>query len=167
MIPFFWSPGWNSIQSVNKYQDEVGHSLRDGDPGVRLLEPQGTKATYFIGIPEQFVPRKGHLMAVHLHHIYGSEELSAWSPPVATRIPQPYVLLNPVDAEERNLKADDTFHFDIEDQAYAMPVKISSDMPQGVAGLPYGLAGLPYVELPSWCTLKTNNMSWKKEVYTP
>jgi NADH-quinone oxidoreductase subunit G len=166
MIPFFWSPGWNSIQSVNKYQDEVGHSLRDGDPGVRLLEPRGTKATYFIGIPEQFVPRKGHLMAVHLHHIYGSEELSAWSPAVATRIPQPYVLLNPVDAEERNLKADDTFNFDIEDQAYAMPVKISPDMPQGVAGLPYGLAGLPYVECPSWCILKTN-MSWKKEVYTP
>ena len=37
-IPFFWSPGWNSIQSVNKFQAEVGGPLRGGDPGVRLVE---------------------------------------------------------------------------------------------------------------------------------
>src|ERR1019366_7608106 len=29
--PFFWSPGWNSIQSVNKFQSEIGSALRTGD----------------------------------------------------------------------------------------------------------------------------------------
>ena len=38
MIPFFWSPGWNSVQSINKYQEEVGGSLRGDDPSLYLRE---------------------------------------------------------------------------------------------------------------------------------
>ncbi len=29
VIPFYWSPGWNSVQSINKYQIEVGGPLHD------------------------------------------------------------------------------------------------------------------------------------------
>ena len=39
LIPFFWSPGWNSIQAVNKYQSEIAGPLRGGPAGVRLIEP--------------------------------------------------------------------------------------------------------------------------------
>ena len=39
LIPFVWSPGWNSIQSTNTYQKEIGGPLRGGDPGVRMFEP--------------------------------------------------------------------------------------------------------------------------------
>ena len=39
LIPFFWSPGWNSIQAVNTYQKEPGGPLRSGDAGVRMFEP--------------------------------------------------------------------------------------------------------------------------------
>src|SRR5690606_19375260 len=37
-VPFYWAPGWNSIQAVNKYQQEVGGPLKGGDPGIKLLE---------------------------------------------------------------------------------------------------------------------------------
>jgi len=33
LIPFFWAPGWNSAQSLNKFQDEVGGHLRGGVRG--------------------------------------------------------------------------------------------------------------------------------------
>ena len=39
LIPRFWAPGWNSVQSLNKFQEEVGGQLRGGDPGIRLIEP--------------------------------------------------------------------------------------------------------------------------------
>ena len=39
LIPFFWSPGWNSIQAINTYQKEIGGPLRGGDAGVRIFEP--------------------------------------------------------------------------------------------------------------------------------
>ncbi len=40
LIPRYWSPGWNSVQSLNKFQSEVGGPLRGGDPGQRLIEPK-------------------------------------------------------------------------------------------------------------------------------
>ena len=39
LIPRFWAPGWNSVQALNKFQEEVGGPLRGGDPGRRLIEP--------------------------------------------------------------------------------------------------------------------------------
>ncbi|MGA2092697.1 MAG: NADH-quinone oxidoreductase subunit NuoG [Sedimentisphaerales bacterium] len=37
LITRFWSPDWNSVQSVTKYQREIGGPLIGGDPGVRLI----------------------------------------------------------------------------------------------------------------------------------
>jgi NADH-quinone oxidoreductase subunit G len=49
LITHFWSPGWNSVQSVTKFQNEAGGTLRGGNPGVRLIEPNpSTKAKYFL-----------------------------------------------------------------------------------------------------------------------
>ena len=76
MIPFFWSPGWNSVQSINKYQQEVGGALHDGDPGIRLFEGTDRSPEYYTSVPEKFISLEGHLLMVPVHHIFGSEELS-------------------------------------------------------------------------------------------
>ena len=39
LVARYWSPGWNSVQALNKFQQEVGGPLRGGDPGKRLIEP--------------------------------------------------------------------------------------------------------------------------------
>ncbi|MBR9999439.1 MAG: NADH-quinone oxidoreductase subunit NuoG, partial [Cyclobacteriaceae bacterium] len=50
IIPYFWSPGWNSPQAVNKFQIEVGGPLQGGDPGIRLFEPRKEAGSdYFPG----------------------------------------------------------------------------------------------------------------------
>jgi len=43
----YWSPGWNSIQALNKFQQEAGGPLSGGDPGVCLIQPTGEKARPF------------------------------------------------------------------------------------------------------------------------
>lgn len=155
MIPFFWSPGWNSIQSVNKYQEAIGKALRGGDPGVRLVEPEATwKLNYYQGIPEPFRPMDDHLWIVPLHHIFGSEELSARAPAVAQRIPDPYLLMNNGDAGTLELHEGDQFTFHIGEQTYRLPVKITDTLPNGVAAVPYGIETIPYAELPEWATIQ-------------
>ena len=152
-IPFFWSPGWNSVQSVNKYQEEVGAALRGGDPGVRLLEPsKNPTATYYDGVPEAFKPSAGHLLIVALHHIFGSEEQSNKSKSVAQRIPKPYVMVNAGDAVNLKLKEGSNLNFEVDKHIYSLPVKISADIPTGVGGIPYGLISCS--ELPAWGILK-------------
>jgi NADH-quinone oxidoreductase subunit G len=163
MIPFFWAPGWNSVQSINKYQQEVGGPLRDGDPGIRCFEPVKTSTIqYFKSDPAIFESQEDHLLIVPLHHIFGSEELSAMSPAVGERSPSPYVLVNTADSADLKLRENDELSFEVGGQPYQLPVKVSSDMPRGMAGLPYGLPGLPFVELPAWGILK-KEIKWMKQ----
>jgi len=155
LTPFYWSPGWNSVQSINKYQEEVGGSLKGGDPGIRLFEPaQHAEVNYFMSVPEGFVHSHDHLLMVPLHHIFGSEELSSRSAAVAQRSAKPYVVVNTQDALELKITEGQLLAFDVDGHSHKLPVKISPAMPQGMAGLPYGLSELPFVELPAWSILK-------------
>jgi NADH-quinone oxidoreductase subunit G len=40
LISRYWSPGWNSVQALNKYQEDIGGHLKGGDTGIRLIEPR-------------------------------------------------------------------------------------------------------------------------------
>lgn len=155
MIPFYWWPGWNSVQSMNKYQQEVGGPLHGGDPGIRCFEgAQNGKIEYFASDPAIYHRLTDHLMMVPLHHIFGSEELSARSPSVSQRCHEPYVMLNNADAMELNIQENQLLSFEVDGQPYNLPARLSSAMTKGMAGLPYGLKGLPFVELPEWAILK-------------
>jgi NADH-quinone oxidoreductase subunit G len=161
MIPFFWAPGWNSVQSVNKYQEEVGAALKGGDPGVMLLRPDGT-AKYFTAIPDIYKSIDGQLWAVAIHHIFGSEEMSAKSKSVAERIPQAYVLLNTEEASTKQIREAENLSFQIDGQDYDLPVKLSDKMPKGAIGFPVGLPNVPFSDLPAWAMLKTKTVSNKQ-----
>ena len=157
MIPFFWSPGWNSVQSINKYQQEVGKALRGGDPGIRLFEPSPNGNTkYFNTVPEKFIPSQNQLLVVPLHHIFGSEQLSSHAEAVAKRIPEPYVVLSKEDAATLKVESDQTLSFEIEGQSYQLPVRISKVLPKGTLGLPFGLSKLPFVALQSIAKIKNS-----------
>jgi NADH-quinone oxidoreductase subunit G len=41
LVPYYWSPGWNSPQATNKYLDEPGGEPEDGNPGVLLFNNLG------------------------------------------------------------------------------------------------------------------------------
>jgi NADH-quinone oxidoreductase subunit G len=159
MIPFFWSPGWNSVQAINKYQEEIGGSLKGDDPGLRLIEPKkGAVPKYFTDLPEIFIPLQDHLWLVSLHHIFGSEELSARGEAVAKRVPKSYVMVNDHDANELKLTSGTILEFEVNRQPYKLPVEISTSIPKGIAGMPYGLPGLPFIDLPAWAILKSTKL---------
>ncbi|WP_143310442.1 NADH-quinone oxidoreductase subunit NuoG [Chitinophaga vietnamensis] len=152
MIPFFWWPGWNSVQSVNKFQQEIGGQLHDGDSGKRLLEPlpaNGNGHTpYFREVPQPFIPLAGHLLLVPLYHIYGSEELSVHTPGVAERIPAPYIMLHSEDAKRFQVAAGHLLYFMDKGHQYALPVVINDTLQRGAAGIPVGLPQMQVAEVP-------------------
>jgi NADH-quinone oxidoreductase subunit G len=85
MVSRYWAPGWNSVQALNKFQQEVGGPLRGGDPGVRLLEPtSGSAPAFFPAVTSSpdvgpgDAPSSGYCL-------FGSEELSMHAPAVAAR----------------------------------------------------------------------------------
>ncbi|MBD3275278.1 MAG: molybdopterin-dependent oxidoreductase, partial [Candidatus Marinimicrobia bacterium] len=154
LISYFWSPGWNSVQSTSKYQQEVGGELRGGDPGVRLIEPKPNVMTkYFDTIPDAFESKSDEWFVLPLYHIFGSDETSAVSEGLSQRIPNPYIALNPSDAEKLNLSMDEKVQFSRDGREYKITLKIHDKLPAGVAGLPVGLSDLVGIELPFWTSL--------------
>jgi NADH-quinone oxidoreductase subunit G len=150
LIPRFWSPGWNSIQSLNKFQDEVGGPLRGGDPGQRLIEPKQTGPKFFDEVPNAFQPRNDEWLIVPLSHIFGSEELSVLSPGIAARAPQRYLSMNDDDAGRLAVTEGEEVELRVAGNIHYLPVKIRHALPKGIAGLPVGLRDLPFVDLPVW-----------------
>ena len=152
LIPYFWSPGWNSVQSVNKFQAEIAGPLAGGDPGVRLIEPvEQAGVGYFGEIPPPFARRGDHWLAVPLHHIFGSEEMSMLSPPIATLAAQPYAALNPQDAADVGGTAEgEPVILHLGEGHREVPLRLLPELPRGLVGLPAGVPGLTGIVLPAW-----------------
>jgi len=151
LIPRFWYPAWNSVQAVNKFQKEVGGSLRGGDPGERLIEPaREGEPLYFGKTPGAFEPRENELFIVPLYHIFGSEELSILSPGIAERAPGPYLAMNPEDAERLCGEEGRKVEVAISGVICRLPVVKKASLPRGTAGFPVGLPGLEKITLPGW-----------------
>lgn len=159
MIPFFWAPGWNSVQSVNKYQEQIGGPLHGSDPGVRVLHSKNPAPKFFTAVPEPYKPMEGRLWMLPIHHIFGSDELSARSAVLAERIPHAYILVSVVSAEDLDIKGDNMLTFEIAGRSWTLPVRFSHSLQKGVAALPLGIEGTPYVELPAWGLLKDDRVA--------
>lgn len=152
-VPFAWSPGWNSPQAWNKFQDEVGGHLRAGDPGVRLLDAPRQAISWF-AVPSAFAPSAAGLSVVPLYHLYGSDELSVRAEPVQTRIEAPYALLAPEDAERLRVQANDLVTLNLDGEAVRVTARISEACAPGVIGLPRNLPGMPVFRAASAVTVE-------------
>ena len=159
LIPFFWSPGWNSIQATNKFQSEIAGALKGGDPGVRLIEPaSGGEAEPFPAGGEEFAPPAGKpltgtWLAVPLYHIFGSEELSAWSPSVRELVPAPYVSLRPEEAYRFGFAEGQELEIAVEGRSFTLPLRTAPGLAKGLAGIAAGLPDFREPRLPAWVTI--------------
>ena len=105
LVPYVWSPGWNSNQSSFKFQQEVGGPLTGGDAGLRLIDDRvegGGPEIFRSAADDRGAPVQSlgdSFASVRIHEVFGSEELSAAGAAILQRIPAPYVLLHPEDAE--------------------------------------------------------------------
>ncbi len=141
LLPFAWAPGWNSPQSWNKLQAEVGGHLRGGDPGVQLIAG-GAGRDYFKGVPAAMA-QDGALRVEPLYAHFGSEELSARAAPIQARMPAPCAALNPADAARLGIGAGEHIGVHVAGQTLRLTVQLRPDLARGVVGLPVGLAGVP------------------------
>ncbi|ROL64533.1 NADH-quinone oxidoreductase subunit NuoG [Pseudomonas vranovensis] len=142
-VPFAWSPGWNSPQAWNKFQDEVGGHLRAGDPGTRLIETQGDKLNWFASVPAAFAPARGTWQAVPFYHLFGSEENSSRAAPVQERIPGAYVALAKSEADRLGVNDGALLSLNVAGVALRLPLRINEELGAGLVALPKGLAGIP------------------------
>lgn len=141
-VPFARAPGWNSPQAWNKFRDEVGGKLRFGDPGVRLFETSENGLDYFTSVPARFQPQDGKWRIAPYYHLFGSDELSQRAPVFQSRMPQPYIKLNPADAAKLGVNAGTRVSFSYDGNTVTLPVEIAEGLTAGQVGLPMGMSGI-------------------------
>jgi NADH-quinone oxidoreductase subunit G len=149
LVPFYWTPGWNSVQALYNYTSEPGSSLKGGDPGIRLFnKKEGTGKGYFAYKDHSDAALNDELNIVPVYQIFGSEELSSKSPAVAQRIKNPYVIISQHDAEVENVKDGEMVKLELNNITLEVMVKIDRGAVAGLAGLSVNLSGLPFVSVP-------------------
>lgn len=141
-IPFAWAPGWNSPQAWNKFQAEVGGKLRFGDPGIRLLEAGECSLDWFDRIPASFCATPQRWLIAPYYHIFGSEEMSQRSEVMQQRMPEPYVMVNSLDAAKLGVNEGNLVELNCSGLLLRLPVRLSATLTQGQIGLPLGLPGI-------------------------
>jgi NADH-quinone oxidoreductase subunit G len=153
LISQFWAPGWNSIQAVNTYQDEVGGPLRDEMPGVRLIKPVATKApSWFTAIPCAFQPASHQWLLLPQSTVFGSDELSSRSPAITERIAQPFLSLHPLDGARLSLEDRSTIDLAVQGTTYRLAVHLKPSTPVGTAGLSL-VPAVSGIQMPVWIDL--------------
>ncbi len=150
LIPRFWTPGWNSVQSLNKFQAEINGPLKGGDPGKRLVEPQeqSPAPAYYDQAPAAFIPDPANWLLLPLVHIFGSEPLSMHTPGIAERAPQPYLAVNAQDAASQGWADGELVEVMVDQQRYRLPIQKMDELARGVIGAPVGITELSLYDLP-------------------
>jgi NADH-quinone oxidoreductase subunit G len=156
LIPRFWAPGWNSVQALNKFQEEIAGPLRGGDPGRRLIEPAGQTGSlaYFKEAPQPFHPQTDHWLLVFLYHIFGSEPLSMLTPGVAQLAPKPYVAINSDEADRLGVQEGEALVLSVDGENYSLPARRVDSLPAGMLGAPFGITPLAGVGSPIWVQIE-------------
>ena len=139
LLPYVWSPGWNSNQSVFKFQQEVAGRIGDGAEGVRLIEAEASPELpgRFRTAP-QSLPAAPGLRLLPLYRVFGSDELTGYSAPIVERGAGPEVVLHPDDATELALTNGQGAACD---NLGSFAVRLDDGMPRGCAGIVVGLRG--------------------------
>jgi NADH-quinone oxidoreductase subunit G len=134
LLSYVWAPGWNSNQSLHKFQAEIGGTLRGDTPGLKILEGLEIPSPAPAGQPAPFVRRADAWLLQARHHVFGSDELSRLSPGPAELSGRARLYLHPDDAATLRLAAGDGAEID----GAALEVEVDASQAPGSAGFSVG-----------------------------
>ena len=153
MIPFANAAGWNSPQAWNKFQDKVGGSLKNGDPGVRLFDRLERLTTRQYVAPESSTKatdmQQGHAKLVPIYNIYASSMMASRSPVVAEQLPVAAWRVGIDDAKDWNIADGDYLAIEIDKQQITLPVQLVGYLAEGCIGYPVGQVSIIHPSMPA------------------
>jgi NADH-quinone oxidoreductase subunit G len=169
LLPYVWAPGWNSNQSLHKFQSSVGGPLKGGTTGARLLQAGGlNNAPALTLVKTPAAPAgTGQWQLVPRQRIFGSDELSALSPAIAELIETGFIEVCSADAATLGVSQGDGVEVSVVagETAATLEVRINDSLAAGCAGYSAGLAGtLDLVALASAGLCRAANWQRRPEI---
>ncbi len=139
---FYWSPGWNSNQAVQKFQDEVSGPLHGGSNGVRLFDPREqshqTQSKSVVADDPGHDLEKGKWQLIPIHKVHGSDELSVRTSEICELAGEPFVALGKVVAEKLGVRQGDGVLVSSDDSSLALEVRLLNRVAKNCVGFSVG-----------------------------
>jgi NADH-quinone oxidoreductase subunit G len=139
LLPWVWSPGWNSNQALHRFQAETGGPLKGGTAGARLINSGTTSQPANRAMPDPFQSAQGQWHLVPRYRIFGSDELSATSPGIAELVVPGYIEINSADADDLGVCEGDGLS--LGGGLATLEVRINDSIAAGCAGYAAGHNG--------------------------
>ena len=161
LTPFFWSPGWNSVQAVNKFQIEIGGDLRREIPQLHILKNSKSRSFseeyYKIDLSESIHhgnKQEENWKVLPLYHIFGSDELSVVEGGIKELAPPPYIAVNPESAKRMGWNESTLVRPEGDKTIKGIKLRFLDGIPENCVGIPVGLEQMSFVELETWQSLR-------------
>ncbi|HIG66618.1 MAG TPA: NADH-quinone oxidoreductase subunit NuoG [Porticoccaceae bacterium] len=160
LMPFVWSPGWNSNQSLQKFQSEVDGPLKGGPSGVRLISSSLQGADISRQIDK--VTLKAHQWhLVPMQQIHGSDELSAHTDEIAELAGRGFIAIGQKVAEKLAVTEGDGLLVKQGEIECSLEVRILSRVAKNCIGYSVGYLETQGLTAGSLVTLEADK-SWQR-----
>ncbi|QJC38695.1 NADH-quinone oxidoreductase subunit NuoG [Enterobacteriaceae endosymbiont of Donacia fulgens] len=141
-IPFLWSPGWNSSQSLYKFQKEIGISSKYGSSGFKISQ----KKICIINFKKKNYNNKfiisNKLIIIFHYTLFNSNSLIQKSSLIQKYFPNNYVVFNKKDAEKLGVLTNNLVELHCLNNIFILKVSISKFLHQGFISIPLGSKGI-------------------------
>ncbi len=144
-----WSPGWNSVNGLHRFEQELEAVRPAASLGARLLDDSHGRALPPVPVPRRSASAEGEFTLVPLHHIFGSDDLSLYAPGIAQLAPGAYIGLNEEDAGRLGTREGDWLQLWLPWMDARARCALVPSLAAGTAGIPTGIPGMPYISLPA------------------
>lgn len=127
----FWAPKWNSVQALNKFQDEVGGPLVGGPTGVLLFARQDGKSLQYFEVGKSHCESSGDFKLVSGHNMYRSDFRSGHVDAFRQCAPKERILISGADAKKRNLSNNEVLTLALGAREIKLSCEIREEIPEG------------------------------------
>jgi NADH-quinone oxidoreductase subunit G len=161
LLPYVWAPGWNSNQSLHKFQAEVGGPLKGGTAGCKLSPSKAANGGQRPASepPAAFTPQLDQWLLSPRPRIFGSDELSALSSGLASLIEPAAIEISTSDADRLGVVDGDGLV--VGEQLATLEVRLNDSIAAGCAGYSVGIAG-SFNLIDNASVTLTKAMDWKR-----
>lgn len=137
LVQRFWSPGWNSDNSVTKFQDEVNGPLTGGESGRRLIATGEPLAVGEGAVrQEPHPPHSETSWLIPRPYIFGSDELSRFSPGIVEMTPKAEMKMHLNMAVKLGIIDGQMVGFIVDGVTRRLPVRLDESSAEDTANIP-------------------------------
>lgn len=131
IMPFTWAPGWNSNQSISKYQQQVGGPLINTAPIVNIFDPNAddepTLKQEPVSAKSELENNAENTLTIYpAKHIFGNDFLGLKGCEFKLIAPIPYLQVTSLTAQQYNLVDCQYIEINVEGRAFICELVITT-----------------------------------------